>query len=74
MNSPSTGLRLAALIFAVVSLLHALRLVTQADLVIATTVVPMWLSGLAVALSGLLSFWLWTLSRLSTSPPQPRNS
>ena len=74
MNSPSTGLRVAALIFAVVGLLHALRLVTQADLIIATAAVPMWLSGVAVVLSGLLSFWLWTLSRLSTTAAGPRNS
>jgi hypothetical protein len=64
MNSPTTGLRVASVIFAIVCLAHLLRLITHAVVIIGTYHVPMWPTVLALIVSGLLCVWMWRLSNL----------
>jgi Flp pilus assembly protein TadB len=64
MNSPTTGLRVASVVFAIVCLGHLLRLITHAVVIIGTYHVPIWPSVLALIVSGLLCIWMWRLSNL----------
>jgi hypothetical protein len=64
MNSPTTGLRVASVVFAIVSLGHLLRLITHAVVIIGTYHVPMWPSVLGLIVSGLLCIWTGRLSNL----------
>ena len=64
MNSPTTGLRVASVVFAIVCLGHLVRLLTHAVVIIGTYHVPMWPSVLALIVSGLLCIWMWKLSSL----------
>jgi hypothetical protein len=66
MKSQILGLRVAATIFGLVCLAQLLRLATQAEVVVAGNRVPLWVSALAVVVSGGLSLWLWKLSRSAT--------
>jgi hypothetical protein len=66
MNSQILGLRVAGAIFGLVCLAHLLRLVTRAEVLVVGHQVPLWPSGLAVAIAGGLSLWLWKLSRTAT--------
>jgi hypothetical protein len=62
MNSQTTGLYVAALIFAVVALGHAVRLLTQAKVVVAAYSIPMGISWVALVVAGSLSIWMWRLA------------
>ncbi len=62
MNPQATGLRVSGLIFALVAIGHLWRLVTQAQIVISTTQIPMWVSVVGVIIAGTLSIWTWRLS------------
>jgi hypothetical protein len=62
MNSPATGLRVAAIIFAIFAIGHALRLFKHAKVVIATHQIPMAVSWVALIIAAALSIWMWRLS------------
>jgi hypothetical protein len=62
MNSQRTGLYVAALIFAIVALGHAIRLLTQAKVVVATHSIPMGLSWVGLVVACGLSIWMWRLA------------
>lgn len=66
MNSPKLGLRVAGTIFGVVSAGHLLRLVSQAEVLIAGHQIPLWVSIAGVLIAGALSVWLWRLSFATT--------
>ena len=51
-----TFFNVTLLIFSLIALLHALRLVYSWDAVIGGWAVPMWLSGAAVVLAGYLAY------------------
>ena len=53
--SQKTFIRLAGVIFAVIALLHGLRLLLGWHAVIGTWQVPVWVSWLALAVSGVLA-------------------
>jgi hypothetical protein len=57
------GLRVAGLIFAVFCLGHVLRIIAQADVIIAGYRIPMWPSYVAIVVGGSLSVWLLSLSK-----------
>ena len=59
----STFVRVAAVIFSLVALLHLARLVLGWDAVIGGWSVPMWFSWIALGLSGLLAYTGVRLSR-----------
>ncbi|PYJ46841.1 MAG: hypothetical protein DME85_08575 [Verrucomicrobia bacterium] len=64
MNSPTTGLRVASIIFAIFFLGHVLRLISHASVMIGIHHIPMWVSVVALIIAGLLSIWMWRLSNL----------
>lgn len=62
MNSQASGLRVAAVIFALVCIAHILRVVTQVDIMIAGRELPMWINMVGVVIAGTLSLWMWRLA------------
>ncbi len=62
MNSRTVGLRVAGAIFALVCIAQIVRLVLQAEVLVAGHALPLWPSGVAAAVAGLLSFWMWKLA------------
>jgi hypothetical protein len=66
MSSPRTGLRVAAVIFAIFALGHLVRLVTGAPVVVGTHVIPMAASVIALIIAVGLSAWMWRLSTLES--------
>jgi hypothetical protein len=67
MNSHILGLRVASIIFGLISLLQLLRLVIQPEVLVAGQQMPLWPSVIAFVIFGGLSIWLWKVSR--TAPP-----
>ena len=51
-----TFTRIAGLVFSLVAVLHALRLLLKWDAVIGGWTVPMWISWVALAVSGYLAY------------------
>jgi hypothetical protein len=62
MNSQTTGLRVASLIFAIFALGHVARLYKHAKVLVATHEIPMGVSWVALVIAGGLCIWLWRLS------------
>ena len=62
MNSQTTGLRVASIIFAIFALGHVLRLYKHAKVLVATHEIPMGVSWVALIIAGGLCIWLWRLS------------
>ena len=54
---------LAALIFALMALAHLYRLIRPFEVVIGSCTLPLWVSGVGVAVAGLLAVMLWRESR-----------
>ena len=63
MNSQKIGLRVASLLFALFALGHLLRLLNQAQVIIGTQTIPLWISAPLAVIAALLSFWMWKLSK-----------
>lgn len=63
MNSRTTGLLLAGAVFALVSLLQLMRLLTGLDVQVAGHAIPPWPSAVAFVIAATLSFWMLRLSR-----------
>lgn len=61
MNKPFT--MLAVLVFALLALVHILRLVFGWEATINGAAVPMWASGLGLVIAGGLAVMLWHESR-----------
>jgi hypothetical protein len=62
MNSPMVGLRVASLVFALVSLLQLARVAAAFDVAVDGHLVPLWASGVAVMIAAGLSAWMGQLS------------
>jgi hypothetical protein len=62
MKSQIFGLRAAGTVFALVCLSHLLRIITQADVLIAGRQMPVWVNAVGVLIAGGLSLWMWRLS------------
>jgi hypothetical protein len=67
MSSPRTGLRIAAVIFAIFALGHLVRLATGAQVLVGTHVIPMAASVIALIIAVGLSAWMWRLSTLESA-------
>jgi uncharacterized membrane protein len=63
MNSQTTGLRVASLVFAVVALGHLVRLLKHAQVIVGSHTVPLWISAPLGVIAALLSIWMWKLSK-----------
>ena len=62
MNSQRTGLRVAAVIFAIFAIGHVLRLFKHAKVMVATHQIPLEVSWVALIIAAVLSIWMWRLS------------
>jgi hypothetical protein len=62
MNSQRNGLRVASVIFGLVTLAHIIRLFKHAKINIASHVIPMEASWIFIIIFGLLCVWTWRLS------------
>jgi hypothetical protein len=62
MNSQTTGLRVASIVFALFAVGHILRLIKHAQVTVGTHHAPMWVSVIALIIAGGLSIWMWRLS------------
>ena len=62
MNSQRTGLRVASLIFAILAIVHVVRLFTHFTVQIGGNVIPQSASWIFAIIGALLSIWMWRLS------------
>lgn len=62
MNSRVFGLRVAAVVFAIVCLAHVLRLATHSAILIAGNPIPSWPSVVGAIVTGALAIWMWRLA------------
>jgi len=62
MNSQRTGLRVAAVIFAIFAIGHVVRLFKHAKVMVATHQIPLEVSWVALIIAAVLSVWMWRLS------------
>jgi hypothetical protein len=62
MNTPLMGLRVACVVFAIVSLIQLARLVTGVEISVDGHLIPLWTSGIAFVFAGCLSLWMGRLS------------
>jgi len=63
MNSKTTGLRVASLLFALFALGHLARLLKHAPVIVGSHSIPLWMSAPLAVIAVLLSFWMWKLSK-----------
>jgi hypothetical protein len=66
MNSQILGLRVAGIVFGLMSLAQLVRLVMRPDVLVAGHPMPLWPSALAMVILGGLSVWMWKLARTPT--------
>ena len=64
MNSRTLGLRVASVVFALVCLAQLSRVLMHLEIVAGGWRLPFWPSVVAFVVTGTLSIWLWSLSRL----------
>jgi hypothetical protein len=62
LNSPIVGLRVASVIFGLVSVAQLVRLVARIDVLVSGRPLPLWPSAMAFLVAGGLSVWMWRLS------------
>ena len=62
MNSQRTGLRVASVIFGLVTVAHIVRLFRHSKISFSTHVIPMEVSWIGIIVFGLLCIWMWRLS------------
>jgi hypothetical protein len=63
MNPQRIGLRISSIIFGFICLVHIYRiLLSPFTLQIGSHQLPVWGSGVAAVVSGLLSLWMWRLA------------
>jgi len=63
MNSPTTGLRVASVIFGIFAIGHVLRLINHAPVTVGTHTIPMGVSWIALIVAAILCVWMWRLSK-----------
>ncbi|KAB2856748.1 MAG: hypothetical protein F9K41_05685 [Sphingopyxis terrae] len=64
MNSQTTGLKVAAVVFGLMALAQAARLAAQPEVLVAGSPMPLWPSALAFVILAGLGLWMWRLARL----------
>ena len=66
MNSQTTGLRVASVVFGLMAIAQLGRLLIRPEVLVAGYSMPLWPSVLALILLGGLSVWMWQLARTPT--------
>jgi hypothetical protein len=64
MNSQILGLRVASVVFGLMSIAQLMRLLIRPEVLVAGHPMPLWPSALAFIILGGLSIWLWKLARV----------
>lgn len=64
MNSPTTGLRAASVLFGIFAIAHLFRLITHTQVTVGTHSIPMGVSWIALLIAAILCIWFWRLSNL----------
>ena len=67
MNSQILGLRVASVIFWLMSIAQLVRLLIRPEVLVAGHLMPLWPSALAFVILGGLSLWMWKLSHTQTN-------
>lgn len=67
MNPQVLGLRVASVVFGLMSIAQLARLLIRPEVIVAGHVVPLLPSALAFAVLGGLGVWLWKLSNLKVN-------
>ena len=63
MNSPALGLRVASVVFGLMSLAQLFRLVTRVEVLVAGYYqMPLWPNAVVFVILSGLSLWMWQLS------------
>lgn len=65
MHSQTIGLRVASVVFGLMSVAQLARLIIRPEVLVAGYQLPLWPSAFAFVLLGGLSIWLWKLGRRS---------
>jgi hypothetical protein len=65
MNSPTTGLRVASVVFGLMAIAQLGRLVIRPEVLVAGHSMPLWPSVLALIILSGLSLWMWKLAHAS---------
>ncbi|HOG06802.1 MAG: hypothetical protein M0P04_04425 [Syntrophales bacterium] len=63
MNSRIIGLRMASILFGLMTVGQLTRLFVRPEIIVEGYVFPLWPSAVAVVVLGGLCLWLWHLSR-----------
>jgi hypothetical protein len=63
MHSQIIGLRMASIVFGLMSVAQLARLIIRLEVLVAGYLMPLWPSALAFVMLGGLSLWLWKLGR-----------
>ena len=63
MKSQVLGLRVASMVFGLMSVVQLARLIIRPEVLVAGYLLPLWPSALAFMFLGGLSLWLWRLAR-----------
>jgi hypothetical protein len=66
MNSQTTGLRVASVLFGLMAIAQLVRLVIRPEVLVGGYSMPLWPSVLALIILGGLSVWMWRLARTPT--------
>lgn len=62
MNSQTSGLRVAGVIFGLACLVQLLRLLTGLEILVAGQALPLWLSAVAAMVACALCVWMFSLA------------
>ena len=66
MNSQTTGLRVASVVFGLMAIAQLGRLLIRPEVLVSGYSMPLWPSVLAFVVLGGLSVWMWKLARTPT--------
>lgn len=65
MTNHRFGLRIAGVIFALIAIVHVIRLIVGIQIRIGDQGIPMWPSVVAAVVFGILALWFWRLANRS---------
>ena len=67
MKPQITGLRVAGVLFGLMSLGQLLRVVVRPTVYVGAHMIPLWASVIAFLIFGAMAFWLWNLAAHTTA-------